>query len=116
MVLVYGFFLNRSKPTIAIATIITIMTAAIPRARADIVATFDTGVDVGAGVAGGALAQMCVSAEDPQYEFEPAKVAIIVQLPVMSGVHVKAQVPLASDVAVPMTLSLPFESMTDKVT
>jgi hypothetical protein len=52
----YGFLLSKSKPTMAIAMIITITATAIPIVRPDIVARFDTGVAVGAVVAGGALA------------------------------------------------------------
>ena len=39
----YGFFLSKSKPTMAIAMIIAIITAAIPIVRPDIVARPDTG-------------------------------------------------------------------------
>ena len=38
IVLFYGFFLSKSKPTMAIAMIIAITAAAIPIVRADIVA------------------------------------------------------------------------------
>jgi hypothetical protein len=52
----YGFFLSKSKPTMAIAMIIAMTAAANPIVRPDIVARPVTGVAVGAGVAGDALA------------------------------------------------------------
>jgi hypothetical protein len=65
-VFIYGFFLSKSRPTIAIAMIITIMTAAIPSVRSDAVATFDVDVAVGAGVAAAFCTIMVVSAFDGQ--------------------------------------------------
>ncbi len=56
LLLFYGFFLSKSKPTMAIAMIIAITAAAIPIVRSDAVARPVTGAAVGAGVAGGALA------------------------------------------------------------
>jgi uncharacterized membrane protein YccF (DUF307 family) len=61
----YGFFLSKSNATMAIAMIITIITATIPYVRADIVAKPVTGVAVGAAVGAGEPAYMCASAADP---------------------------------------------------
>ncbi len=65
IVLVYGFFLSKSKPTIAIAMIIAITPAAMYVSRSVVVARFDAGAAVGAVVAGNALAWKCVWAVDP---------------------------------------------------
>ena len=43
----YGFFLSKSKPTMAIAMIIAITAAAIPIVRSDVVARPVTGAAVG---------------------------------------------------------------------
>ena len=53
---VYGFFLSKSKPTMAIAIIIAITATAIPIVRSDAVARFDAVATVGVDVADGALA------------------------------------------------------------
>ena len=50
----------------AIAIIIAITAAAIPIVRADIVARFDAGAAVGAGVEGAFCTTMAVCALDPQ--------------------------------------------------
>jgi len=47
----YGFFLSKSKPTMAIAIIIAMTATAIPIVRPDIVASRVTGEAVGAVVA-----------------------------------------------------------------
>jgi hypothetical protein len=54
---------------------ITIITAAIPNSTVPVDAKPVTGAAVGAGVGAGEPALKYVAAEDPQYEFEPAKVA-----------------------------------------
>ncbi|MGA3060104.1 MAG: hypothetical protein ABSD92_07000 [Candidatus Bathyarchaeia archaeon] len=56
IVLFYGFFLIKIKPTMAIAMIMAITATAIPIIRPDIVASPVTTVAVGAGVAAGLLA------------------------------------------------------------
>jgi len=62
----YGFFLSKSKPTMAIAIIIAMTATAIPIVKPDIVANPETGVDVGAAVAEGPCTTMLVSELEPQ--------------------------------------------------
>jgi len=52
----YGFFLSKSKPTMAIAMIITITAAVIPSSTVDVVARPVGGEAVGAAVGAGELA------------------------------------------------------------
>ncbi len=61
-----GFFLSKSKPTMAIAMIIAITAPAIPIVMSDTVARFDAGTGVGAAVAEGDCMNMLVSAFDGQ--------------------------------------------------
>jgi hypothetical protein len=74
-VFVYGLFL-RTK------TIIAPTRAAGIKYVSDIEVS---GASVGAGVARAESTDIAVSANEGQYEFEPAKVAIIVYCPGMSG-------------------------------
>jgi len=72
-----------------------------------------TGSDVGVGeTSAGASAPIAVWAYEAKYAPEPAKVAMTVYLPGMSGVHCKLYWPLVSVVAVPISLKLPFASIT----
>ena len=65
MLFFYGFFLNKSKPSMAIAMTITIITAAIPSSTVAVDAKPVTGVGVGAAVAEGPCTVMPVCALDP---------------------------------------------------
>ena len=62
----YGRFQRMSNPTIAIAMIMAITAAAIPIIRSDVVAAFDTGVELGAGVADSFITSKVVCEDDPQ--------------------------------------------------
>jgi hypothetical protein len=61
----YGFFLSRSKPTMAIAMIIAITATEIPIVKPVIVAKPNTGEAVGAVVPVGPCTTIVVSALDP---------------------------------------------------
>lgn len=84
----YGRFLSSKiaskAPTMAIATIMP------ATAGTKYMSATDCRVGVGVAVAAGAaVAKKDISAEDGQYEFEPAKEAMTVYEPVMSGVQAK---------------------------
>ncbi len=70
----------------------------------------------GDAVGCGALTANDDSAYDGQYDSEPANVAMTVYEPSISGVHVRLYMPMLSDVAVPIGLKLPFESITFRET
>ena len=62
----------------AIAMMMAIATTAMQVIRSDVVAKFE-GPDVGVGVvAADSLAQKAVTADDPQYDCVPAKLAVTV--------------------------------------
>ena len=76
--LFYGRFLSCRTPTMAIAMIMAIVATTMQVIKSVVVAMFDAATAAGPDVAGASLAQKDVSAEDGQYEFEPAKLAITV--------------------------------------
>ena len=94
---VYGRFLSSNKPTIAIAIMIATVE---PTKYISVGGKATTGTAVGVGAA--SSTKNAVSAYEGQYDSDPAKVATTVYSPVISGTHLKLNIPLASLVAEPM--------------
>ena len=81
------------------------------------VSVFDAGgAAVGATVGWASWTLNDVIDDDGQYAFVPAKFAITVKSPGISGTQVKLNVPAEVDVVVPISRKLPLESTTEIVT
>lgn len=93
-------------------TMIMARTAGIKYVSAAVCVTVVAGVEV---VTAWSTAKL-VSADVGQYDSDPAKLAITVYLPEMSGTQFNENVPLSSLVVLPITLRLLLESITLMVT